>query len=471
MRKNISIIVIITLILLFSIINYSENIYCLESDITQYKQINAEIINQSPSPVRAGEIVEIQFGITNLGGVIAKDVVIQLEASYPFKEITGESLTKTIQSINPYQKNEYTQTISYKLLVDRDATDGTYEIKLNLLDSTNVSKIFSFNIEVIGKEYAQIITINKANIDFGKEEDLVFKITNTGSSPLRNLVFSWKDASSVILPVYSDNTKYIKYLDVGESRDVSYKVMANTNSDPGLYLLNLKLEFENNDFNANIIETTAGIFVGGKTDFDVTFAESESGKISLSIANIGNNPAYSVNISVPTQENYKTTGSNSSIIGNLDKGDYTVVTFQISSTSTSRSFSTTSTAVSNLQTTNNTRQRPSMQLQNTDQNNNFPKDQNSTVAKNNLKVNIEYTDSAGVRHLIEKSITLELNATATATTTLTTSRAVQSKNKINATNIIIIVVILILLIAGFVFYKIKTKKKAKIINAINTRKQ
>ena len=40
-----------------------------------------------------------------------------------------------------------------------------------------------------GKEYAQIITINKSNIDFGKVEQLDFLISNTGNSQLKNLVF------------------------------------------------------------------------------------------------------------------------------------------------------------------------------------------------------------------------------------------------------------------------------------------
>ncbi len=78
--------------------------------------------------------------------------------------------------------------------------------------SNTITTTKTIQIEVRGKEYAQIVTINKASIDLGKEEPLEFVITNTGNSPLKNMIVSWKDPKGVILPVYSDNTKYIKYL-------------------------------------------------------------------------------------------------------------------------------------------------------------------------------------------------------------------------------------------------------------------
>jgi hypothetical protein len=95
-----------------------------------------------------------------------------------------------------------------------------------------------------------VVTINTANIDVGKEEPLEFVVTNTGNSPLQNMVVSWTDPKNVIflyiliiLPVYSDNTKYISYLDAGKSVNVDYYVMADVNANPGLYNFNINLDF------------------------------------------------------------------------------------------------------------------------------------------------------------------------------------------------------------------------------------
>ena len=99
--------------------------------------------------------------------------------------------------------------------------------------------------------------------------------------------------------------------------------MANINSAPGLYKLNLTLNFETKDYNSSILNTSAGIFVGGKTNFEVNFSEySATRGVSISIANVGNNPAYSVLVSIPDQQGYKIKGSNSVMLGNLDKGGY-----------------------------------------------------------------------------------------------------------------------------------------------------
>ena len=42
--------------------------------------------------------------------------------------------------------------------------------------------------------------------------------------------------------------------------------------------------------------------------------------------------AYSVKVSIPDQEGYKVSGSSSTIVGNLEKGDYTIASFNVAST-------------------------------------------------------------------------------------------------------------------------------------------
>ena len=41
--------------------------------------------------------------------------------------------------------------------------------------------------------------------------------------------------------------------------------------------------------------------------------------------------AYAVKVSVPEQEGYKVSGSSSTIVGNLQKGDYTIASFNVTS--------------------------------------------------------------------------------------------------------------------------------------------
>jgi len=42
-----------------------------------------------------------------------------------------------------------------------------------------------------------------------------------------------ENTDNIILPVGSDNTKHIKYIDPGEGQDLEYQVIADTNAVPG----------------------------------------------------------------------------------------------------------------------------------------------------------------------------------------------------------------------------------------------
>lgn len=414
--------------------------------VTEGIDLSATLISQTPDPVRAGEIVEFKFSIQNAGGASINNAVISLEADYPFEKIPEENYKITINTISAYQDSENAQIVKFKSMVNKDAPNGEYEIKLKILINDNITNIYTFDISITGKDYAQIITINRSNVDFGKVENLDFLITNTGNSPLKNLVFSWRDSTETLLPVNSDNTKYIKFLDVGQSTTVSYNVMANSNSVPGLYKLDLTLEFENEDYNESEINTIAGIFIGGQTNFDMTFSESSSGNISISIANIGNNPAYSVNVIIPEQNNYNVSGTNSSILGNLDKGDYTIASFSISS---KKNFDINAMPTGTAPTQRKT------------DINNAPSSTNPTQ-NNNLKVIIEYTDSMGQRNSITKEVNISSSNSVSNTSTNTSNYPGQFNRRNTGTNWYIYIIIgLVVVVAGFYAYKFYTKTNGK----------
>ncbi|WP_342304057.1 COG1361 S-layer family protein [Methanolobus sp. ZRKC5] len=359
--------------------------------------IEADLMTQSPNPARPGETVELTFSIQNVGNNDLTGIVVEIEPEYPFSQVSGESLTKTISFLEARQDEEDATLVKFKLKVDADVAEDIYEIDVVVSDSdTDSSVSTTVDVDIQGKEYAQVVTISESNIDVATVEPIEFVITNTGSSPLKNMAVSWDETTGIILPVYSSNTKYISYLDVGESATVAYSVMADVNADPGLYQLDITLEFEDYDSNTNTIETKAGLFVGGTTDFDLSYSESDEGEVSLSLANVGNNEAYSVKVSIPEQDNFQATGSTSTIVGNLEKGDYTITSFSISQvgsmTSTDEDSSGTAQA------------RPDLSEMTDEQ---IVAKQEQMESKNELLVLIEYTDSAGQRNSVEKTVQIE----------------------------------------------------------------
>ncbi len=357
--------------------------------------VQVNVTNQNPDNARPGEPLELTLSVQDIGDTDLEDVQVQLNPEYPFSKLSGEDLQKSISYLNARQEDDDAGVLKFKLMTDANASEGTYNLDIVTTyksGSGSDEQIYAtkktVQVQVQGKEYAQVVTVSKADIDIAKEEPLEFIVTNTGSSPLKNLVFSWTDPKGVVLPVYSDNTKHIKYLVVGQSVKVDYTAMADISATPGLYTLDVNLSYEDSDSNSKNIQTTAGLFVGGATDFDVSFSESSAGATSFSVANVGNNIAYAVKVSIPDQDGYKVSGSSSTIVGNLEKGDYTIASFNVTNTQTGdeNSGATPDTANTNAVGDN---------------------ESSSSMNSNPLKVQIEYTDAKGERLTVDKEVKLD----------------------------------------------------------------
>jgi len=364
--------------------------------------VQVNVTNQNPDTARPGEPVELTLSVQNIGNNDLKDITVTLNPEYPFSKLSGEELEKSISYLNARQDDDDAGVLKFKLMTDSNASEGTYDLDIVTTyksgsgsSATTYTTTKTVQLEVQGKEYAQVVTVSKADIDIAKEEPLEFIVTNTGTSPLKNLVFSWTDPQGVVLPVYSDNTKHIKYLEAGQSVTVSYSVMADVNADPGLYTLNVNLSYEDADSNSKNIQTTAGLFVGGTTDFDVSFSESSQGEVSLSVANVGNNIAYAVKVSIPDQDGYKVSGSSSTIVGNLEKGDYTIASFDVSNAQGGAGGNTTEGGPGNPPDSSQVGAEGAS---------------SASANSNPLKVQIEYTDAKGERNTVTKEVELEMTS-------------------------------------------------------------
>ncbi len=372
------------------------------TDLTNIKEITVSLVNQNPDPALAGNTFEARVGFVNLGGTGANDMVAELVEEYPFTVVPGQNKTIEMGAISAYQDGDNQRIVKFQVQVDKDASAGTYPLKINYYEKgSGVKTQQSLNIDVQGQQSAEVIYIDKSVLVPGEQTPLTFTINNVGSSPLRDLTFSWENDDQIILPVGSDNTKYIKYIDVGDGAELDYNVIADTNADPGLYPINLKLTYTDPlTGTQKEIETTAGVYVGGGTDFDIAFSESSGSDTSFTVANIGSNPAYSVSVSIPKQDGWTTTGSNAMIIGNLNKGDYTVASFTLErsrarTTGSSQGAPSSGSAGSSLDTSSGSSgSTPTNPGQS-----GFLAGGGSTI-----KIQVDYTDTKGDRMTVTKDV-------------------------------------------------------------------
>ena len=296
--------------------------------------VSVGLVNQDPDPAVAGDIVELRLSLENVGGRDTNSLQVEIVPSYPFDIPAGEKAVQdagTLYAYQGYYDSGNAKIIKFKVRVDKDARAGTYELKVRTYEKGSIAKTEkSLPVDVRSRENAEIIHIDKTVLIPGRQSSLRFVINNVGNAPLRDLTFNWENDESIVLPVGSDNTRYVKYVDIGGSEEIEYQVIADTNAAPGLYKLNLYLTYEDSiNKSSKKISTIAGVYVGGETDFEVAFSESSAGETAFSVANIGSNPANSVSVIVPDQPGWTTSGSSAVIIGNLNKGDYTVASFSL----------------------------------------------------------------------------------------------------------------------------------------------
>lgn len=394
----------IIILMLFTVILLSMTAF---ASLDNVPSLEVSLVSQDPDPAIAGDVLEVRVAVANLGSASANNVNVEFEPSYPFSLLSGESAVQQISTILGKQGvyDDNTKIIKFKVRVDKDAIAGEYDFKVAIYDEITYGKIINnLAIDVENKESAEIISIDQIELIPGKITPLKFTINNVGSSPLRDLRFSWENANDVILPVGSDNTKYIKYLNVGDNVDLEFDVIASAIVDPDLYKLDLVLTYDDSiTGEEKTIQTKAGVYVGGATDFDAAYSSNSNGEYSFAISNIGSVAASSVTVKIPQQSSWKTTGTNSVIIGNLNEGDYTIASFNLQSTSRSN--------VIVVGDDSQNIARPGART-----NNSMDYNRSQITGNSPVKLEIIYTDSRGNRNIIEKEVEIESSTSSSNST-------------------------------------------------------
>ncbi|PIN68762.1 hypothetical protein COV93_08210 [Candidatus Woesearchaeota archaeon CG11_big_fil_rev_8_21_14_0_20_43_8] len=391
------------------------------TDYTGTTALSISLINQDPDPAVAGNIIDIRIGLENIGGIPAKDIIFELMPEYPFQALPGDNMIQNVGSIKSYQDDDNMKILKYRVRTDKDITAGTYDLKGKYyMNGSNVVISKTLPIEVESRESAEVIYIDKFELIPGKITLMKFTINNVGATPLRELTFQWENADDIILPVGSDNTKYIKYIDVGDSAELEFNVIASATADPDLYKIDLTLTYTDPITGSESeITTKAGIYVGGATDFDIAFSGTSNGESSFAVSNIGSVSASSVTVRIPDQKGWSVTGSNSVIIGNLNEGDYTIASFTLKQTAQSTGqFNRTRPTGFNNTDAAAMKDRGGFQRSGAAPSAGDGTTVTLPMATGNVPIVVEiaYTDSRGTRNVIQKNVTVDVGTSSTAAT-------------------------------------------------------
>ena len=304
--------------------------------------LRTTLIRYDPFPVQPGNYVNLYIQIDNTGSGDSTDTRLKIVPTYPFSidanstvTISNAAAPITLGSdgvadigIIPSLQNTVVQ---YKMRVDPNALEGNYAVNFwsqpQFSDSWSIN---NFTVLVQGKDQIEISQLTPSILTPGKPTDAMFVLNNSGTALLHDISIVWSEENNKILPLGSQNRQYISSLSPGQGVEIPFTIIADPTATAGVYNLNVTTTYQVGSNTTKTISSNIGVFIGGQADFDVSVQDYQTTGVSFSVANVGATPTTSVSISIPDQPDFAVTGTSSSFLGNLNPGDFTLATFQLS---------------------------------------------------------------------------------------------------------------------------------------------
>ena len=68
--------------------------------------VQVSLTNQNPDAARPGEPVELTLSVQNVGNKDLEDIVVSVAPEYPFNQVSGEAIQKSISYLNARQDEQ-----------------------------------------------------------------------------------------------------------------------------------------------------------------------------------------------------------------------------------------------------------------------------------------------------------------------------------------------------------------------------
>jgi len=193
--------------------------------------------------------------------------------------------------------------------------------ELNFTDHSDYRSTFP-NIQVDSLRYEPY------PVNPGEYFTLWVKAENLGTTETKDAIFNLAPQFPFSLDANENPVRELGKLAAGQVVVIQYKVRVDKDAVAGDNELQLKYKANSADLSWYYQPFDINV-ENAQTDFDLVIQDTTNGQVAIAIANIGENPAYSVIVRVPEQDAFQTTGTSGQMVGNLDNGDYTLVSFEI----------------------------------------------------------------------------------------------------------------------------------------------
>ena len=325
MKNKLSILLVLTGLITSPVVAQDLSSDLGPSGISDGSNVDITLINQDPATAQPGEYVDLKFKISNQGQSPAEDTSVELVESFPFSLDPDVSANRELGDMRGAAIGDDSYIVEYRVRVDENAVESENEISLKYTtgdDDFSVTRDFDISVDDVGTDF---------ELSAGK--------VSASSIPVNLDNIGDKSAESVhvVLPDQSGinkegvETQVVGSMDSGENKEVDFAV---SNISVGS---SYRFEIHYTDGNGVRRELVRNIEIGTipVNPVQVTVQSATPSETTFAVSNTGGKQISSV-ITQIQDENVNVSGSRTQVLGNLNSGDYTLATFDLESSEISR---------------------------------------------------------------------------------------------------------------------------------------
>jgi len=302
--------------------------------------------NYTPAPASPGGSITLWAYVFNNSNGDSKNAIFNLDlksnitgTNFPFSLESGELAQKELGTIPANQ----TVIVSYRILVDPKATDGSYTIYLQTGEDGKIAKSTPLTLQILKRKPSlMVVSSSPASAEVGKTAELQLLLKNTGSSNALNISVGLAEDRTVtstgvvverdIVPLGAAFSN-IASLGIDEEKSVTIPLMINPSASPKAYYIPLRLTFYDDNRTSYTQTEYVGIKVFENAELGASISEitpllaaGQESKMTLDIYNTGIGTAKYLTLNV--KSDFASFKQSEFFIGSLNSDDSDSLTLE-----------------------------------------------------------------------------------------------------------------------------------------------
>jgi hypothetical protein len=333
----------ITYLAIILIILLTPMVFSLSSTTASLKVTS---LRYEPYPVEQGSYFKMWIKLENQGVKTGDSVTFELLPKYPFSLDPNQDVLEEIGRLDVGRE----VVLEYKIRVAEDAVSGENELKGRYCIDEGICVTTTFNIDVKPRDailsVAEVSTIPN-EIAPGDHVSVKIKLNNIAESLMENirvkldLYEKLETATSIsynelpFTPLGSTNEIAIEKLSKGESKEITFDLIADADAEIGVYKVPIVLTYSDSTGTNYTRNYITALILNDEADLyaivdESTVCKGSSGLVDVRFINKGLTDIKFLDIELKESDDYEIKSSNRIYIGNLDSDDYETAEYRIS---------------------------------------------------------------------------------------------------------------------------------------------